>query len=89
MSINNSGSTRKSREIKRNLGMKTMGIKEQLQLNERKEKMKKNLTNDTRETDLIKLRAIGQREIKANQGTGLVDNNEAKSRKEENESRNK
>ena len=76
MSINNSGSTRKSREIKRNLGMKTMGIKEQVQLNERKEKMKKNLTNDTRETDLIKLRAIGQREIKANQGTGLVDNND-------------
>merc|ERR1712015_230683 len=67
---------RKSREVKRSLGIKTMGITEQLQLNERKEKMKKNLTSDTRETDLNKLRAIGQREVKANQGTGLVDNNE-------------
>ena len=64
MSINNSRSARKSREKKRDLGMKTMGITEQLQLNERKEKMKKNLANDTRGTDLIKLRAIGQREVR-------------------------
>ena len=74
--MDRSKSMRKSREVKRGLGIKTMGIEEQLLLNERKEKMKESLTDDTREINLNKLRAIGRREVQADQGTGLVDNNE-------------